>query len=57
MNFFINHCVLDDQAQDIAVDMVLQILKTDLMKDFDKKKDIKSILLDLMTHEMCTQTL
>ena len=40
------HHVLDDQAQDIAVSTVLQILKTDfMMKDFDEKKDIESVLL------------
>jgi len=41
------HTALGDQAQDVvrsAADTVLETLKTDTMKDFDKKKDIESIL-------------
>ncbi len=52
------HRVLGDQAQDIirsAADTVLQILKTDSMKDFDKKKDIESVLLGPISGEMFPQ--
>ncbi len=41
------HTALGDQAQDIvrsAVDLVLEILKNEQMKDFDKKKEIEEIL-------------
>lgn len=41
------HRSLGDQAQDIirsAADTVLETLKTDSLKDFDKKKDIESVV-------------
>ncbi|KAF9504269.1 hypothetical protein BS47DRAFT_1355400 [Hydnum rufescens UP504] len=41
------HRALGDQAQDIirsAADTVLETLKTDALKDFDKKKDIESVI-------------
>ena len=41
------HQVLGDQAQDIirsAADTVLETLKNEKMKDFDKKKDIEDVL-------------
>lgn len=41
------HTALGDQAQDIvrsAADTVLETLKTDSLKDFDKKKDIESVV-------------
>jgi pre-mRNA-splicing helicase BRR2 len=41
------HQTLGDQAQDIirsAADTVLETLKTDKMKDFDKKRDIEEVL-------------
>ena len=41
------HQTLGDQAQDIvrsAADTVLETLKSDALKDFDKKKDIESVI-------------
>ncbi|KAF7797360.1 hypothetical protein EIP86_008555 [Pleurotus ostreatoroseus] len=41
------HQALGDQAQDVvrsAADMVLETLKNENMKDFDKKKEVESIL-------------
>ncbi|EJD54668.1 Sec63-domain-containing protein [Auricularia subglabra TFB-10046 SS5] len=41
------HSALGDQAQDIvrsAADTVLETLKTESLKDFDKKKDIEAII-------------
>lgn len=41
------HSSLGDQAQDIvrsAADTVLEVLKTDSLKDFDKKKEIEMVL-------------
>ncbi|KAG2152619.1 P-loop containing nucleoside triphosphate hydrolase protein [Suillus bovinus] len=41
------HHVLGDQAQDIvrsATDAVLEILKNESMKDFDKKKEVQEVL-------------
>jgi pre-mRNA-splicing helicase BRR2 len=41
------HRALGDQAQDIirsAADTILETLKSDALKDFDKKKDIESVI-------------
>jgi pre-mRNA-splicing helicase BRR2 len=41
------HSSIGDQAQDIvrsAADTVLEVLKTDTLKDFDKKKEIETVL-------------
>jgi pre-mRNA-splicing helicase BRR2 len=41
------HTALGDQAQDIvrsAADAVLEILKTDTLKDFDKKREVEGVL-------------
>jgi len=41
------HSSIGDQAQDIvrsAADTVLEVLKTDSLKDFDKKKEIETVL-------------
>ncbi|KIM35850.1 hypothetical protein M413DRAFT_449581 [Hebeloma cylindrosporum] len=41
------HSAIGDQAQDIvrsAADTVLEVLKTDSLKDFDKKKEIETVL-------------
>ncbi|KAF8328166.1 Sec63-domain-containing protein [Cantharellus anzutake] len=52
------HRILGDQAQDVirsAADAVLQTMKTDVMKDFDKKKEIENVLLGSISNEIFAQ--
>lgn len=54
------HKTLGDQAQDIvrsAADTVLETLKADNMKDFDKKRDIEGVLGASLTGETFSQLL
>lgn len=54
------HRALGDQAQDIvrsAADAVLETLKMDSLKDFDKKKDVEDILGTSISNEVLSQLL
>lgn len=54
------HRMLGDQAHDVvrsAADTVLETLKLDSMKDFDKKKDIEDVLGTSVTSETYAQLL
>lgn len=54
------HRTLGDQAQDIvrsAADAVLETLKMDALKDFDKKRDVEDILGTSISNEAFSQLL
>lgn len=54
------HSAIGDQAQDVvrsAADVVLEILKDDKLKDFDKKRDIDETLLTTVSGEIFSQLL
>ncbi|KAF7323081.1 hypothetical protein HMN09_00088200 [Mycena chlorophos] len=52
------HSSLGDQAQDVvrsAADMVLETLKNENLKDFDKKREIEDILSTVISNEKFSQ--